>query len=156
LAAIIRFAAFAGGKEGPAHIDVEGRVERLDRQVQRQAVSADAGVVHQNPDWAELRLGLVEGGADAAGVGDVEGNGRRSRPQRSDFSGEGLDAIRPTRRDRHGRPMPGKQACEVRAQPAARAGHENNLARQVNLRHPSVVAGQHLWMPSCARALGVA
>ena len=79
----------ASDQPGPLQIDVDHGVPGILGQLVSQAVAADARVVEQDVDAAELVGGGMNGGADRIVVADVGGEGQAVHAECPAFMGQG-------------------------------------------------------------------
>src|SRR4029077_6176534 len=108
--------------------------------------AADAGVVDQDVDRAELAFDLADHRADRRLVGDI-GLDRDS----ADLASDPLDLLERSRRHRDLQ----ARVCELRgdpsADPATAAGHEGYLSRQFRVRHGAAGYSRRISRVSFAR-----
>ena len=108
---------FASREINTAHVDVEGLVKAIDRDIERGPLPADAGAIDQDVEGAELILGAVERGADSGGVGHIERDGDGPPTFGLDSRDTFLKAVDASPHQRHGGTLVRQQPCEPTAEP---------------------------------------
>ena len=123
-------AAGLGHPVAAVEVDVDDRAELLGRLVGGRHRGADAGVVDQHVDPAELRHRRVDERLALVGVGDVGGHGEHLAAGVPDQLRGLLEAVGPPGAEHHVGPGLGQPLRERDAEPAGGAGDDGDLAVQ--------------------------
>ena len=125
-------ADFLRDEKGAPHVGVEDVVEVLLAHFLDPLRGADAGVVHQDVDGADLGLRVGHRGADAFDAGHVEADDVRVAALALDLRAQVLELLDAARGQHHGGTGAGQHARELRAEAARSAGHQGDTPGQVD------------------------
>jgi hypothetical protein len=127
----------AGEAKGSSQIDVEHRLPIRVGHAQRQRVSGQTGVVDQDVDMPERRLGILNQLFAGLGIGKI---GESDMGAPTEIGGEPLEGFGTRARQHQRRPLGMQRPGDRPADAAGGAGHQRRLTRQIEHR-PSVFRG---------------
>ena len=119
--------AVAQCREAGAQVDVDHRVELLERHLLQPRVAGDAGVVDQHVDAAELRLDGGDHRVDRLAVGDVDREARRLRARLAALRDRGVHRLGLHVADDDDGAFAGELECCCQADALGSAGDDRDL-----------------------------